>query len=480
MLDPDEALKLSRHVWDTDIVPRLKDYIVIPNKSPAFDKQWAEHGHMERAVTLLSQWCAAQPIPGLKVEVIRLNDDHGRPRTPVIMMEVPGTGGPEGDTVLLYGHLDKQPEMAGWRQDLAPWEPVLEGIRLFGRGGADDGYAAFASLTAIRMLQDQGLAHARCVILIEADEESGSPNLPSYIEHLAERIGKPSLVVCLDSGCANYDQLWITTSLRGLVGGTLKVEVLREGVHSGDASGIVPSTFRIVRQLLSRIEDESTGELRVEALKRVIPEAREAQAEAAARVLGDQVWRKFPWVDGAMPLGMRDAERVLRRTWKPTLSVTGVEGMPSLENAGNVLRPYTALKLSVRIPPGVDPVAATAALKGVLEEAPPSGARVKFEVEKGAVGWDAPPFASWLEDAAHAASKTYFGAPAMAMGEGGTIPFMGMLGARFPEAQFLITGLLGPGSNAHGPNEFLHVPTGQRLTAAVADVLEKHALRGEK
>ena len=477
MLKPDAALAFCEKTWETEIIPVLHDYILIPNKSPAFDADWKAHGHMDRAVALLEGWCREQKIPGLSVEVVRLTNDQGKERTPVIFMEVPATGGVEGDTVLLYGHLDKQPEMTGWREGLSPWKPVREGDRLHGRGGADDGYATFASLAALRLLHEQGLAHARCVVLIEADEESGSTDLPAYIEHLAARIGKPSLVVCLDSGCANYDQLWITTSLRGLLGGTLRVDVLTEGVHSGDASGVVASSFRVVREVLSRLEDETTGRIKLDALHVPIPPARQAQAEAAASSLGDVIWGKFPFVDGMVPMGANGAERVLQRTWHPSLSVTGVEGMPTLQNAGNVLRPYTSFKLSVRLPPGVDPERATAAVTELLERDPPYGAKVSFEAEKGAPGWDAPPFAPWLESSIHAASETFFGRPAMSMGEGGTIPFMGMLGAKFPEAQFLITGVLGPGSNAHGPNEYLHIPTCKRLTAAVADVLARHCVR---
>ena len=473
MLKVEDAAKFSDNVWETEIVPALHEYILIPNKSPAFDAQWKANGHMDRATALIEQWCRAQKIPGLTVEVVRLKDAAGNERTPVIYMEIPGTGRGD-DTVLLYGHLDKQPEMRGWRAGLSPWAPVREGDRLYGRGGADDGYAAFASLAAIRLLHEQGLRHARCVVVIEADEESGSTDLPAYIEHLAPRIGSPSLVVCLDSGCASYDQLWITTSLRGLVGATLRVGVLREGVHSGDASGVVPSSFRVARQLLERIEDADTGRIRLPGLHTEIPADRAAQARATAEALGSGVWTKFPFLDGMTPMGEDGADRILNRTWRPTLSVTGAEGLPALGDAGNVLRPETALKLSIRIPAGVDPEAATAELRGALERDPPHGAKVSFHAEKGGPGWNAPPFASWLDAAMRDASATFFGRPAMSMGEGGTIPFMGMLGARFPQAQFMITGVLGPESNAHGPNEFLHIPTGKRLTACVAEVLARH------
>ncbi len=476
MIDHTAALGFAEQAWEGDILPQLVEYIRIPNKSPAFDREWAAAGHMDRAVDLIAAWCRAQTahIPGLTVEVVRLANADGTPRTPVIFMEAPGD---TDDTVLLYGHLDKQPEMTGWREGLGPWEPVREGDRLYGRGGADDGYAAFASLTALRILAEQKKTRARCVVLIEACEESGSYDLPAYIDHLAARIGSPSLVVCLDSGCANYDQLWMTTSLRGLVGGRLTVKILREGVHSGDASGIVPSSFRIVRQLLERIEDTHTGEMLVGELHTEIPEARVAQARAAAKALGFEVFQKFPFVGGAMPAPTDLTEMVLARTWRPTLSVTGADDLPPTAKAGNVLRPQTTLKLSVRIPPRVDPAEAGEALTEALTADPPYGADVSFHVESASPGWDAPALAPWLEEAVHAASKTFFGRHAMAMGEGGTIPFMGMLGEKFPEAQFLITGVLGPGSNAHGPNEYLHIPTCKRLTCCVADVIARHAAR---
>jgi acetylornithine deacetylase/succinyl-diaminopimelate desuccinylase-like protein len=470
------VLASSDRIWEQEIVPQLERYIRIPNKSPSFEPDWVKKGHMEQAVKLIADWAQGQAahIPGLKVEVVRLQNEKGEPRTPVIYMEIPGEG---KDTVLLYGHLDKQPEMTGWRQGLSPWEPVREGDKLYGRGGADDGYSAFASLAAIRLLREQKIAHSRCVVLIEACEESGSYDLPAYIEALAPRIGQPSLVVCLDSGCANYEQLWMTTSLRGLVSGNLRVDILTEGVHSGDASGLVPSSFRILRQLLDRVDDVATGRVRVEALHVQIPQARQEQAKAVAKVLGTEVYDRFPWVQGSRPVSNDGTELILNRTWRPALSVTGVDGMPPLGSAGNVLRPYTSVKLSMRIPPRLDPVAATKALKETLESNPPYGAKVTFDGEKASAGWDAPALSPWLEKATAEASQAFFGKPFMAMGEGGTIPFMEMLGKRFPEAQFLITGVLGPGSNAHGPNEFLHIPTGKKLTACVASVVSAHFKR---
>lgn len=468
---PAQLRSFTETIWRDEIVPTLVDYIAIPNKSPAFEPGWAELGHMERAVELFAGWARARlaALPGATLSVERLPG-----RTPLILIEVPGA---TDDTVLLYGHLDKQPEMTGWDADKGPWTPLLAGDKLYGRGGADDGYAMFGALAALLALKDQNVPHARAVIVIEASEESGSPDLPYYVDALADRIGEVSLVVCLDSGCGDYERLWVTTSLRGVIGGTLRVDVLEEGVHSGDASGVAPSSFRIMRKLLERIEDVDTGTVLVEELNVAIPSERIAQAKVAAAALGDAVYTKLPFVTGMRPASEDLVDLVLNRTWRPALSVTGLAGAPPPANAGNVLRPFTEAKLSMRLPPTVDAKQASARLKQVLEADPPYGARVKFTYEEPGSGWNAPKTAPWLETALNAASKAAFGQPMAMLGEGGSIPFMGMLGAKFPNAQFVVTGVLGPHSNAHGPNEFLHIPTGKRITEVVAHVLAAHLAR---
>jgi len=458
--------KLSRFVngiWSDSILPRLIEYIRIPNKSPVFDPDWEAHGHMDEAIGLAENWCRGHWISGASMEVVRLPG-----RTPVLFVEIPG--GVQGN-VLLYGHLDKQPEMTGWRDGFGPWQPVMEGDRLYGRGGADDGYALFASVAAILALQDQAIPHPRCVILIECCEESGSFDLPPYVDLLSDKIGKPDLVVCLDSGCGNYEQLWCTNSLRGLISGNLSVQVLTEGVHSGDASGIVPSSFRIARRLLSRLENEATGQIVNPDFHADIPCERIVQANQAAEVLEKSVYGRFPFVAGAQPITSDLAELVLNRTWRPALEITGASGLPSLKNAGNVLRPHTALKLSLRLPPTVNAQAAGERLKALLEADPPYAVNVCFEPEQSASGWNAPSLSPRLSESVDSASRLFFGQPAMHMGEGGSIPFMGMLGRQFPQAQFLVTGVLGPHSNAHGPNEFLHLPTAKRLTCCIAHVI---------
>ncbi len=477
LADPQGMQAFVNETWDREIVPALTDYIAIPAKSPAFDADWVRNEHIETVIRQAAAWVERKQVAGLKLEVVRLTDASGKPRTPVIFFEVPATKAGSTETVLMYGHLDKQPEFSGWRSDLGPWTPKYEDGKLYGRGGADDGYAVYASITALLALQRQGIGHPRVVGLIETCEESGSYDLPAYIDALRPRLGDVSLVVCLDSGAGNYDQLWLTTSLRGMVSGVLKVEILDEGVHSGDASGLVPSSFRIMRQVLDRLEDSKSGRLLPESFHCEVPADRVEQARATAQILGDEVWKRFPWACGAdgtfaLPTTTDPTEALLRRTWHPTLSVTGAEGFPALANAGNVLRPYTAFKLSLRLPPLVDGAQAARELKALLELDPPYQSRVTFHSDHGAAtGWNAPSLSPWLHDALDQASRSFYGAPVGFIGQGGTIPLMSMLQQGFPKAQMMVCGVLGPKSNAHGPNEFLHVPYGKKLTAAVAAVI---------
>ncbi len=475
-LDHAQALQHVSAAWDAQIVPQLHDYIAIPAKSPMFDDQWAQHGYIDTVVRNTAAWIEAQNVAGLTMELIRLPG-----RTPVLFFEVAATRSADAGagTVLMYGHLDKQPEFSGWRSDLGPWTPKYEDGKLYGRGGADDGYAAYAAIASIQALKSQNVAHPRIVGLIEACEESGSYDLFPYIDALSVRLGEVGLVVCLDSGAGNYDQLWLTNSLRGMAAGTLKVEILTEGVHSGDASGLVPSSFRIMRQVLDRLEDSATGRLLPASFHCEVPPERLAQARATAAILGDEVVKRFPWAyydcggstTFALPTTSDPLQALLNRTWTPTLSVTGAEGFPSLQDAGNVLRPYTAFKLSLRLPPLVEAEGAVQELRALLEDNAPYQACVTFHGEKSATGWNAPDTAPWFETALHAASNAHFGAPCGYIGQGGTIPLMNMLSKGFPKAQMMVCGVLGPKSNAHGPNEFLHVPYAKKLTAAVAQVI---------
>lgn len=451
------------HAWASSIVPALIEYIKIPNKSPHFDPDWEKHGYMDQAVNLMVSWCKEHKDPDMTVQVKRIKG-----RTPVIIMEIPGS---VPGNILLYGHLDKQPEMTGWNKGLGPWTPVLKNGKLYGRGGADDGYAIFSALTAIKGLRSQNIAHPRCVILIEASEESGSDDLPYYVSALKKQIGVPELVICLDSGCGNYDQLWTTTSLRGLIGASLRVDVLEEGVHSGLAGGIVPSSFRILRDLLARLENKKTGEILLKEAHVKIPANRIDQARKAAKVLNKDIYEIYHFSGKMRPQSENHVELLLNNTWRPMLEVTGMDGLPSIKNAGNVLRPFTEAKLSLRLPPTGDPERVAKKLKSMLEKNPPYGAKVSLTILDAGRGWNAPKESAHLVRLVRETSLGVYGREPLAMGLGGTIPFMGMLGEKFPKAQFLVTGVLGPKSNAHGPNEFLHIEMAKKLTRCVAQVL---------
>jgi acetylornithine deacetylase/succinyl-diaminopimelate desuccinylase-like protein len=482
-----DALAHVTQAWDHDITQRITDYIAIPAKSPGFDADWAAHGYIDTVMRQAAQWVESQKVPGLKLEVLRLAKPDGTPRTPVLFFEIPAHQSTSAQTVLMYGHLDKQPEFSGWRNDLGPWTAKLEtgkdgAARLYGRGGADDGYAVYASIAAVKALKAQNVPHPRIVGLIETCEESGSYDLLPYVDALKTRLGDVSLVVCLDSGAGNYDQLWMTTSLRGMASGVLKVEILTEGVHSGDASGLVPSSFRIMRQVLDRLEDSATGRLLPPSFHCEVPADRLLQAKATAQILGDEVHKRFPWAHYdcggsttfALPTTTDPVQALLNRTWAPTLSVTGADGFPALKDAGNVLRPYTAFKLSLRLPPLVEAAQAVQQLKALLEDNAPYQAKVTFESAGGATGWNAPSTAAWFDAALNAASTAHYGAPCGYIGQGGTIPLMNMLSQGFPKAQMMVCGVLGPKSNAHGPNEFLHIDYAKKLTAAVASVIAAH------
>eukprot|EP01133_Synstelium_polycarpum_P011198 gene11198-13055_t len=469
-LNCEKVVEFSNQIWDKEIIPCLEKYIEIPNQSPLYDPEWATNGLMDKAVDLLVNWVKGQNVPGLVCEVKRIPN-----LTPIILIVIEATKPTNAKNILLYGHMDKQPPLTEqWDEDLHPYKPVIKNGRLYGRAGADDGYSTFASVAAVKALKEQNIPHDRYVILIEATEESGSIHLPAYIDKYAAEIQAPSLVVCLDSGCGNYDQLWMTSSLRGVLTGDLTVKVLTQASHSGSGSGIVPSSFRIIRQLISRIENELTGEFAKE-LEVEIPAYRLEQMATCASIMGDTIYSQFAFDGKTQPITTDLTQLLINNTWKPTLCVTGVDGIPSTQNAGNVLRSKTVLKLSVRLPPSQTGEKATKVLKEILERDPPYGATVSFNVDKVAAGWDSPNISPWLETALGEASQKFFGKSHVYQGEGGTIPFMGMLGAKFPDAQFVITGLLGPQSNAHGPNEFLDIEFGKKLLSCVIYVLDAAA-----
>ncbi len=442
--------------WEERILPALSEYTRIECLSPAFDPDWAQRGALLEAAELLRQWTLEQDA-SLATEIVQLPG-----RTPVLLIDNGGTGEP----ILIYGHMDKQPPLGQWRSGLSPFEPIREGDLLYGRGTADDGYALFAAVTGL--LAAEG-GRGRVTILIEASEESGSPDLSAYVAHLAERIGRPRLVICLDSGALSYDRLWLTSSLRGNLVVSVRVDVLTEGVHSGSAGGVVPSSFRILRRILSRIEDETTGEI-------LLPELRGAgYPRRPTPPTWSPRWRLefpdlgLPSVDGLHLLGESPADRLIAKAWSAALEVTGAEGLPAVRDGGNVLRPYTTAKFSIRLPPDVDAEMAADALIGAITT--DEGAHITIDLETPANGWYSPPLDPDVTAALTRASVDRFGRPPGSFGEGGTIPFLADLQRGFPGTGIVATGVLGPHSNAHGPNEFLHIPMAKAVTHAVAELL---------
>jgi acetylornithine deacetylase/succinyl-diaminopimelate desuccinylase-like protein len=460
-----------RALWERDILPSLSDLVAIPAVSEGFDPDWAANGHLAAAVAHVRAWLVARDLPGATVDVVELPG-----KSPVLLLEVPGAAGTEAaGTALLYGHLDKQPPVGGWSDGLGPWTPVVRDGRLYGRGAADDGYAGYAAAVAVEAVRAAGGRHGRCVILLETGEESGSPDLPEYLALLAPRLGTVSLVVCLDSGAGDYERMWLTTSLRGLLQTTVTARVLRIGQHSGGAGGIVPSSFRILRALLDRLEDTATGEVLVPEAHVPIPADRRAEAKAAVEAVPGMMGEGVPLLPGMTLVDTDETELSLNNTWRPTMAVIGAAGLPAPADAGNVLRPETSLCLSFRLPPTADSSAVRAAVANALTNDVPYGATVELSRVEAADGWNSPDLAPWLRAALDDASESVFGAPWRAFGLGGSIPFMGLLHETYPAAQFVVTGALGPASNAHVPDESLHLAYVGKLTEAIALLLHAHA-----
>ncbi len=451
--------------WDESAIPALEKYISIPAVSPLFAPDWKSSGFLMDTLKLAHAWVKGMNLENSRCRVISPED-----RTPVLLLEIEASGPENKSTTLLYGHLDKQPPAQGWDDNKGPWQPVIENNRLYGRGSADDGYAVFAAVTAVKALQVHNIPHGRCVILIETCEESGSRDLKYYLESLKDHIRTPDLVVCLDSGCGDYERFWITTSLRGSIVGELEATILTRNIHSG-TSGMVASSFRIIRQLMDRIENSKTGELLIQELYGPIPKKRLEQIQKTAEFLDKSILSSLPLVEGALPTSLDPFELIISSTWKPALSCTGAEGFPPMDKAANVIRESTKLLLSIRTPPGVDTRPAVEKIKTILEEAPPYGAKVKFNVQKHAKGWDMPDMGNELETKISEAASLCFGDTPCFTGEGGSIPFMTLLCEKFPLARFLVTGVLGPESNAHGPNEFLHIPYVKKLTQALSFII---------
>jgi acetylornithine deacetylase/succinyl-diaminopimelate desuccinylase-like protein len=459
--------KLVDEEWEAAI-PSLQEFVRIPNLTVALDKEWPTNGLLDKAVDHMVQWVKSQNVTGCTVQSFK---DEGF--SPLMLVEVAATKGSskEGDTFLMYGHLDKMPHGPGWDEDIAPTCGLRRDDKIYGRGAGDDGYAVYASLIAVKVLQKQGIEHPRIVIIAETSEESGSPHLGHYVEKLQNQIGTPTAVFCLDATCEDWSTMWLTTSLRGICMGTVEVGLLKTGLHSGFGSGIVPDAFRVARMLLARVEDPETGKIKLPELGTKVPVERQVQGKALASKFPDlHLQRGIAWRDGARPQYDANAYAVyMANTWEPALTVTGFDGLPPPETAGNVLNPSVRMKLSIRLPPLVEEQSVKNALKEAFEKDVPYGASVKADFTQYASGWNCAELSPEMEKALQNACKANFDGKEMGhSGTGGTIPLLDMLSKMFPEASLIVTGVMGPGTNMHGPNEFVPIDFTKRITAAIA------------
>ena len=460
-VDLDRLIERADELWEDSIIPSLSEFIGIEALSPGFEPDWELKGELNSAIELFSSWLVDQELDGMTYKIHQIEG-----RTPVLLVTVEGTGPGE---VIFYSHLDKQPSREHlWSEGLHPLKAVRRDPWLFGRGALDDGYGGYVCVTALKMLQEQGVPYPRSHFLIETCEESGSYDLPPYLDELTQELGNPNLIVVLDSGGPDYEHIWVTEALRGLVAGTLSVKVSNEGVHSGMSGGVIPSSFRIQRILLDRVEDSNSGEILIPEMHVEISDKVRKEAEDLGGLLGDELWSQLPVVDNLKPQNEGAAEILLDMNWRPAMSVIGADGIPPTQTAGNVLRTNTDLKLSFRIPPGVKAEEIDIILKDKFEQAPPYGSKVEYIPDAAADGFHAPAMDGKLAEALNEASMHISGLQPMATWVGGTIPFMAMMQEKYPKAQFLCTGTGGPGNNAHGPDEKMHIPSSKRLTAVLS------------
>ena len=466
-MDYDKTIKEISNEFDTNIIPSLSDYIRIDNLSPNYDPEWETNFKLEKAGYHLLVWSLNQGVKGMKGELIK---EPGR--TPMVYLEIPPQGSDK--TILLYGHFDKQPHLGEWAEGLGPTKPVIKDGNLYGRGASDDGYSTYTCVSAIKAIQSQKGKHGKIIITIEGGEESGSPDLVYYLKKLSDRIGTPDLMVCMDSGCKDYNTFWITTSLRGVCVLDLTVECLEESVHSGSGSGIAPDSFTIMRILLDRLQDSKTGKSLV-PIDVEIPSYRIEDAKKLGEYMKEKCVNDIVKLSpGVKPLSDDYSEIILNNTWRSTVVVTGMSYFPPAETAGNVLRAKTQCRISVRLPPIFNCKQSEVVLKEILEKDPPFNSKVTCKIMVSGNGWAAKDLCEPLKKSFNESSKKIFGKEFYNSGEGGSIPFIAELGELFPKCEMLVTGVLGPGSNAHCLNECLNIQFTKNITVALAHAINDY------
>ena len=452
--------------WDDWYVKGLSDFIRVPNLSPNYDEEFLTNGRIEQAAE-----CVDGYINQLQIEGITKHYFQPDGMSPMVVYTVEPTQGCTKN-IMIYGHLDKQPWMEGWDEGLGPCEPVIRGEYLYGRGGADDGYAPFSAMLAVKNLQQQGVMLPRIALVLETEEESGSENLLDLLEAAKEVIGTPDYCFCMDSGAFDYNQLWLTSSLRGVCIVSLEVEFAKGGYHSGEVGGIIPETFRVARALLNRVDNAETGMV-CDDLQVEIPQWARDEAVVMAGHSGAEMHTKYNYHEGCVPMNADNlAEMYLNNTWRPNLSITGASGLPDVAIAGNVVRASTKLKLSMRLPPSAKPDEAEAKLTEILTTNVPHNAKVTVKGGHAGQGWCMKAMDPWLNAVVKKSGSDFFdGKDTGTYGMGGSIPFLAELGNMYPSTNIMALGLIGPKANAHAPNECINLTYAKKLTKALSHLI---------
>lgn len=468
----DDIIKtIVYQLFEEQTLPGIMDYIRIPNVSPNYDPQWDTNGNQEKAVSFLANWVLSQNLKGLSLSIYK-----EKKRTPFIYIEVNPSRVSDKRTVLMYGHFDKQPAYTGWSDGLGPTTPVIKDGKLYGRGSTDDGYALFGIITAIKTCQRINLPLPRIVIIVEGAEESYIEDLNFYLSALKTKIGTPDFIVCLDSGSEDYKRLWLTTSLRGNCAIDLTVKTLKVGMHSGGGTGFVADSYFILRRLLDRIENSDTGEIIIPESKVPLPKNRENEIRRLVTIVKDDYIKNYPFFENTQPIHKELFDLVVNNTWQSTLAITGADGFPEASTAGNVLRPFSSVRLSFRFPPGVDTQKVGESIVEILSKDPPYNAIVEAKLLSFGNGWnlDEKNYSNQLKIVLNNASKRYFNNETEAFGEGGSIPFVQTFNQAYPNADLAVMGVAGPGSSIHGPDENLDLEFCRKFICCIAHMLSEY------
>ena len=447
-------------------LPWTKKFVAVPNTSKAFDPEWETNGRLETACQLCIEYAQAIQIEGIELE---MHKDPGV--SPLLLGRVAPSKQVGSIRIVTYGHLDKQPyHSEEWEEGLHPTTPVEKNGYLYGRGAVDDGYNFFTVLAVLKAFQELRIPHDEFLLFYECNEESGCTDIAHYLNKLKEQIGAPDVMFCLDEGSVSNQMFSLSTSLRGALNFSLKVSVLEKSMHSGVASGIVPSSFRIARELLERIESGKTGEM-VPELQVPVPEQKLKEASANAKLNGSGIHTSLCMCKGVQPVTLNLEELYLNNVWKAQMEVIGQGGIPSLAQAGNVLRDHTELLVSLRTPPTLSCTAAFDTIKNILTSQVPYNAKVEVEMESFGDGWFSGHLSAALISTVDKHSMEVFGNPALLYGSGCTIPFIHLIQQQLPKTLLLVTGADLPDSGIHGPNERLDIEFLVRFAKTFACIL---------